>query len=366
MNKNVFLTGATGFLGSFLVKELLDKGHRIFALARGKGDKSAQDRIYDALRFVYEKEWNPQFISDNLKVIEGDIVSFGLGIRREEAELLKAETDIIIHSAALAELRVPLEVIRKVNVSGTRHVLDIALECQKTGRLKKVNHISTMYVCGDYAGEFDETMLDVGQKFHNTYEQSKFEAEILAREYLKRGLNISIFRPSMIMGDSKTGKTNNFRLFYQPLHFFANEIYAKFPADLSGGQNLINIDTVAAAIAVLLERQEAAVYHFISPAATAIKSFMDWFFQYFGYNLPNFIPAERFDFRELTPAQKSLAEPFAPYFNHKAKFIASATAALLEEKGFKYPDIDRENLNRVFGYCVESRFITVRSSGYPG
>ncbi|MFZ5799762.1 MAG: SDR family oxidoreductase, partial [Candidatus Omnitrophota bacterium] len=110
---NVLLTGATGFLGSFLARELLDRGYRIFALARGKGEKSAKERVHDALRFVYEKEWKARFISDNVEVIEGDITSAGLGIKREVAARLKSETDIIIHSAALAELRVPLQKIRK-------------------------------------------------------------------------------------------------------------------------------------------------------------------------------------------------------------------------------------------------------------
>ncbi len=355
--KNVFITGATGFLGSFLVKELFEKGYKIFALARQKDGKTANQRVDEALRFVYDEQWDSDFIASNLKVIEGDIALPGLGINPKDKELLLFESDIIIHSAALAELKVPIEKIRKINVEGTRNVLDFAAECQKKGRLKKVNHISTMYVVGTKVIDFDETMLDVGQGFNNTYEQSKFEAELLVKEYLEKGLNVSVFRPSMIMGDSKTGKTNSFRLVYQPLRYFTNEIFDKYPANLDCGQNLINIDTVAKAIIVLSEEKGSRVFHIISQKNTNLSFFMKLASDYFSFKMPEFIPKEDFDFLELTAIQSAFCEPHIPYFNYKANFVAKRTADMLKVYRFRYPAIDKNNLSRAFEYCIKSGFI---------
>ena len=359
MSKNIFITGTTGFLGSFLAKEFLDKGYNIFALARAKGNKSAQERIEDALKFAYEDKWNPEFISSHLKVIEGDITQRDLGIKSNKAkEFLESETDIIFHSAALAELRIPLDIIRKINVEGTRNVLDFALKCAKKGKLKKVNHISTAYVVGTKKGiNFSEDMLELGQGFHNTYEQSKYEAEILVKKYQKKGLKISVFRPSMIMGCSKKGKTNNFRLIYEPLHFFSQEIYKEFPANLECYQNLINIDTVAQAISLLGERHESRVYHVTSSKEITIDLFMRSVSEYFGFKLPDFTPVEEFDFKQWTPVQNTLAEPYIPYFNYSTRFSSNRIQNVLKEYDFTCPPIDKDNLVRAFEYCHKRGFV---------
>ena len=363
-NKIALLTGSTGFLGSFLAKELLDKNYFLYLLARPKKNKSAFERVIESLKFVYEDEWTDKLLS-RIKVISGDITQDNLGIHsKKEIEELIKEVEIIFHSAALAELRVPLEKIRKINVEGTRNILKFALKCKEKGRLKKVNHISTAYVVGKKITNFSEDMLDLGQEFNNTYEQSKFEAELLINEFREKGLKISIFRPSIIMGDSKTGKTNNFRMFYQPLHFFSLEIYKRFPANLKCAQNLINIDTVAKAVSILGEIEENSTYHIVSPEDTSVEFFMKLVSEYFGVELPEFIPVEEFDFNEWTSAQKTLAEPYIPYFNFKTKFLSQKTQQLLEEYDFTYPKIDENNLFNIFEYCCKRNFIKRKVYGY--
>ncbi len=202
---NIFLTGATGLLGSYLLKILLQNGHRVYCLARSKDNKSAKDRVVDTLSF-----WDEETIAKykrNLKVFEGDIAKHNLGISDKEIFTLKEEVNEIFHCAAVTQFNWPLDKIRKVNVEGTRNVLELALKCKG---LKKVNYISTAYVCGDYKRVFKETDLDVGQKFNTTYEQSKFEAEKLVNEYRKERLWIDVFRPAIIVGESTIGKTFKF------------------------------------------------------------------------------------------------------------------------------------------------------------
>lgn len=354
---NIFLTGITGFLGSFLAKELIQKGYRVFGLARPKGEKSAKQRVMEAVRFAYyDDEWNKLRVTHNLKVIEGDISYKDLGINAKDQKFLQSEIDIIIHSAALAELRVPWNVIKKINVDGTKNVLDFAMKCKKKGRLQKFNHISTIYVCGDYEGEFDESMLDLGQGFHNAYERSKFEAEVLVHKYIDKGLNCSIFRPSLIMGDSKTGKTNNFRLFYQPLRQFVSQIFEIYPADLKCSQNLINIDTVASAVSILADLSESATYHLISPKDTRIKDFIALSAKHFGFKMPRFIRDEEMAFRQMTGVQRRLSEPFLPYFRQKAKFVVKESLGIMK-KQIHCPTITHQSFKKIFNYCLKSWLI---------
>ncbi|MBF0532836.1 MAG: SDR family oxidoreductase [Candidatus Omnitrophica bacterium] len=357
MKKNILLTGITGFLGSFLAKDLLKKGYHIFALARGKKDLTAKDRVKCALQFVYDDDWDSRYIASRIKLVEGDIIDpdFGISDKKVIADLVQ-KTDIIIHSAAIAELNMPLERIRPVNVGGTKNVLDFALRCHKFGRLKKVNHISTMYVAGTHQGKFDESMLNVGQDFNNSYERTKFEAEVLVRKYAKKGLNISIFRPSLIMGDSRTGKTNNFRLFYQPLHFFAHEIYDVFPADQHCVQNLINVDTVSRVMVDLVEDEKPGVYHLVSPNDLRVKDFIKLSSQYFHFKPPQLVPAKKFNFKKLTPVQQALAKPFMPYFNNKRDFASQ----LMKNPAKKIREVDAKNMNRVFKFCVNQEFIRTK------
>ncbi|MFH1460752.1 MAG: SDR family oxidoreductase [Candidatus Omnitrophota bacterium] len=358
MNKKrtIFLTGATGLIASYLLKLLLENGNKVYALARGKKDQSAKDRVIDMLKF-WQADISPDLFK-NLTVVEGDITYSDL-VKLDAKDILNKlynEIEIIFHSAALAELKVLYEKIKKINVDGTRNVLDFALKCKK---LKKVNHISTAYVVGDKNGiEFSEDMLDVGQGFHNTYEQTKFEAEVLCHEYIdNKGLNISIFRPSMVMGDSIEGKTNNFRLFYEPLHFFSKEIYEAFPVNPNYTQNLINNDVVGKAIFALGEIENIAVYHIVSPNHITMQFFMQTAAEHFGYKLPKLIPIEKFNFNQWTASQKLLAEPFIPYFNFNTKFLSKKTGEIFNKVKLKLPEIKKESLIKIFNFCNKADFI---------
>ena len=127
--KTIFLTGATGFLASLLAKRFLETGNKVYALSRAKGGKSAKERVIEMIRF-WDENFSEEFLQ-NLEIIEGDIVYPGMGISDKKIkEKLLAETEIIFHSAALAELRRPLDFIRKINVEGTRNVFDFALNCR--------------------------------------------------------------------------------------------------------------------------------------------------------------------------------------------------------------------------------------------
>ena len=125
-----FLTGATGLVGSYLLKIFLEKGHKVYALSRRKGGKSAYGRVADVLKF-----WGGPAVARqrSLRVVEGDVCFKDLGISQAERRRLIKETDEIFHCAAITDLNWPYEKIKKVNVGGTRHILDFAWICAKKG-----------------------------------------------------------------------------------------------------------------------------------------------------------------------------------------------------------------------------------------
>ena len=222
-----FITGGTGFLGAQLITEiLLRTDHRVYSLVRGASQEQAEKYQYDRLKEVFPEDiCDIRDIKPRVKVCLGDTTKDNLGLSSQDYELLINEVDSIYNSAAITDFNRPLETVRKVNLYGTKNVLDFALICKKKkGPLKTVNHISTAYVVGRKKCIFKEKDLDVGQTFNNTYEQSKYETEKEIGKYREKGLNINIFRPTTILGRFSDGKTTNFKMFYQPLHFFAGRI----------------------------------------------------------------------------------------------------------------------------------------------
>ncbi|MEI8349198.1 MAG: SDR family oxidoreductase [Candidatus Omnitrophota bacterium] len=358
MDKNkkstIFLTGATGLLGSYLLKILLENDNKVYALVRSRKNKSGYQRVIDLLKF-----WDDSISATTLKnliAIEGDITLDDFGFEQKDTlKVISSEVEVIFHCAALTSFIAPLAILKKINIEGTKKVFDFALGCKK---IKKINHISTAFVVGNKNDiNFNEGMLKLGQGFYNDYERTKYEAEELMDGYRKKGINISVFRPSLIIGESKDGKTNNFNFFYEPHRFFSQELYADFPMNLECSLNLINIDTATKAIFLLGCRDESATYHIVSPDDTNNYFFAKLSSEYFGFKMPKFTPLEKFDFTKWTFTQKVLATPFIPYCNYKNKFISSYASNILKEYKFEYPKIDSKNLIRTFEYCDRVGFI---------
>ena len=167
MKENIFITGGLGSLGFYIVKSLLkDKDVSLMLLARRKNGKPAKTRLEEVVKRNYRG--NYKNILKRITLIEGDITDRELFIDRTNWKKLRNSIDTLYHSAALCEFAVPLDKIRKINVEGTDNVFNFASDCFKSGRLKKVNHISTVAVAGDKQGEFYENQLEVNQGFNNT------------------------------------------------------------------------------------------------------------------------------------------------------------------------------------------------------
>lgn len=136
------------------------------------------------------------------EILVGDVCDMDLGLSSGEYRALSKQLTWIHHLAGIYFMGVDGDTARRVNVGGTRTVLDLARDC---GRLERVVHWSTAMVSGDRKGAWFEEDLEAGQKFHNAYERTKYEAERLVRAAQKQ-LPITVLRPSIIVGDSRTGE----------------------------------------------------------------------------------------------------------------------------------------------------------------
>ena len=361
MTKSVLLTGGTGFLGFYLAKRLLqDRDIKLVLLVRPNANFSARQRVERLFKeHCGEEEYDS--IKNRLEIVEGSITYPNLGLAREQRERLSKEVVTIFHSAALAQFNVPYEKIKKINIDGTKNVLDFALQCLKNKSFESVNHISTIAVSGTYHGVFYEDSLDEGQGFKNTYEQTKFEAEQLIQEYRAKGLNVSIFRPSAIIGDSQDGYAVNFRVIYQPIRIFSLGIYKQIPANGSIKYNLVPADFLSDAIYRIYTNGHPPdqTFHLTNTHEVTAEFIFKTASEFFGYPDPEAIPLNDFDMNSLRGARRVLLEPYIPYFNHNGiEYDNKGAMSILGKNGFRWPKVDRKLLHTIFQFCLDARFIT--------
>jgi thioester reductase-like protein len=204
--KNIFITGATGFLGSHLTARLLADGCHVTVLARSSKTTSAKARVEDVMREVGVSEFG------NLVVLDGDISQPGLGLTELVRKQTVSTTDEVWHCAAsLSFEQEDREEIFRMNVDGTRHVLDLVKQTPS----RRLQHVSTAYIAGNRSDLALETEINVGQTFKNAYEESKCQAElVIATEQRNKEIVASVYRPSIVVGDSRSGRVTHFHGVY--------------------------------------------------------------------------------------------------------------------------------------------------------
>jgi thioester reductase-like protein len=249
-SETMFLTGFPGFIAERLVKRLAKPDTQFFLLVQPQFIEKATrdiDRISNETGTPLE----------NFAIIEGDITSKNLGISSEDLETVRAETTDVFHLAAIYDLSVAKEPAFLVNVEGTKNVNEFA---KTVKNLRRYNYISTCYVAGKRMGEIRENELEHDAGFRNFYEETKYLAEVEV-ENLKSELPITIFRPSVVVGDSQTGETAKYDGIYYVIFYLK-----KFPSLLRlvnvGNKdvrlNLVPVDFVVEGIAAL-SKDEAAL-----------------------------------------------------------------------------------------------------------
>jgi thioester reductase-like protein len=359
--RSAIVTGGTGLLGSWLLKRLSKDYDQIFAIARSSNGTPAKNRIRSILS-VHEKD--PSSVDSimlRVTVLDGDIHEQNLGLSSQQVEnLLKSHVTDIFHSAALAEFRVPYEKIYVTNVLGTENALNLAVQLKRVARSNTItfHHISSVVIAGDYEGCFSELDFDRGQRFNNTYERTKFEAERVVMSYSQE-LHTVIYRPSIITGDSIRGVTTNFKMLYQPVRFVTQELFSALPAHPGSMHSLVPVDRVAEAIRLLSkqEHRSGQVYQLVNPHQITFQQFIDSICAFFCCKPPTLEPANTFRRDLLSAVQWKIVEPFVPYFNHRGTVGAECTNSLLTKLGFCWPRIDSALINTLYTYCQKCGFV---------
>src|SRR6185295_6506113 len=200
INETIFLTGFPGFIASRLVRRLARDGGRFLLLVQPAFAERAQ------LELKNIAEEHGRSLSD-FAILAGDITRPYLGMSQSDLETARAESTIVFHLAAIYDLAVERDLAMRVNLEGTRNVNQFT---RSLLHLRHYHYVSTCYVAGKRTGRILETELKHEAGFRNYYEETKYLAEMDV-EMLKSELPITIHRPAVVVGDSRTGETAKYR-----------------------------------------------------------------------------------------------------------------------------------------------------------
>lgn len=334
--KTIFLTGGSGILGSHLLKVLLENGHTVYTLVRTNSSREIfGNKILMVLNFWGYK--NSQRKINNLHIVNGDISECDLGLDVQSQKIIKAEVEEIIHCAAITDFNHPFQGMKKVNVGGTKNVLDFALKCRN---LIKVNHISTAYVAGDCNVRFKEDSLDVGQGFYTAYEKSKFEAEKVIAMYREKKLWVDIFRPPIITGDSFTGKILQFRNIYHLVNVCKLQIFDSLP--LKGIKiNLVPIDCLSKGMYIIFTQtaDRNKNYHTFNQNAISLQEIIDSTSRILRLPIPKMLPPEQSHSCCVSDSTRRILQQLNVFSKLHSTFDCSYTQRFLRNYNFTFPDL---------------------------
>jgi long-chain acyl-CoA synthetase len=350
----VLLTGANGFLGTEVARRLLLRPDlHVVALVRARDDGAAARRL--------ERAWWdwPELVAalgDRVQPRAGDVTAAQLGLTEDVYAGLAREVTHVLHAPADRGGGAPVEELRRTNVAGTANVLELARAAATHHRFERLLHVSTAYVAGRRKGHVAERTLDAGGGFANAYEQTKHEGERLVRDAAGE-LPVSVVRPAMIVGDSRTGRVRTFNTFYVPLQRYLAGRLRVIPGRPRARVDIVPVDYVADAIARLAfdPRAEGLTFHLTAPvdalpaAAELTELVRRWAREHLGESLPRplYLPfAGRL-------ASRAVDRRLLPYLDGPPRFDRSNSDRLLGRYELDWHDY----LPRLLAYAVGAGFM---------
>jgi thioester reductase-like protein len=268
-----------------------------------------------------------------------------LGLSSAEYQMVTSEVTTIHHLAGVYYTGVDRATAERVNVEGTRGVIELAGDAR---RLRRLCHWSTASVAGKRRGIVLEEELDCGQSFHNVYEETKFAAEMLAAQ-ARRRMPVTIFRPGIIVGDSQTGEIDKFDGPYYLMVLIATnalQVHLPLPGRGTAPLHLVPIDFVVEAAYQLSidERTTGQTFHLTDPNPLAARRVYQLVAEHSQTKPPRgFIPGGLARTLLRTPGIERLARgplAFLDSFDHQIFYNSRHAGALLAERGIRCPPFD--------------------------
>jgi len=357
------LTGATGLLGRYLLRDLTLADIPLAVVVRATKWESARQRVETAMAH-WEKELGRALLRP--VVLEGDISEPGLGLSDLDLAWVQKHCGSVIHSAASLTFHAEEadgEPYRS-NVQGTRNVLEL---CRRAG-IRRYHHVSTAYVCGLRRGKILESDLDVGQQLGNDYEKTKLaaEKEVLATDFLDI---VTVYRPSIIVGDSQTGFTTSYHGFYTPLRIVFS-LLQSVPWDmlvqgdwlgrlqLAGNErkNLVSVEWVSAAMTQLIARPEChgQTYHLTNPQPVTAMDMQQAIGNVLGERFSQQPPRLNAISEDFVASFRDQMGIYQSYWSDDPEFDSSRTQRALPD--LPCPVIDTQVMDRLARYAITANF----------
>ncbi len=370
-NKVILVTGAIGFLGGAITKRLLVLGYELRLLIRKRHRNRSITEDFIANNHINESLYD-SFI-DNVEIFEGDVISECLGLGEAVYKKLCSEVDEVFHCAAATHFESQQAgELMMVNVSGTENLLRFA----NSAKQKRFHYISTAYVAGKREGVIFEDELDEEPQFNNEYEKSKFVAEQMVVQYAKdNAISYTIYRPSIIVGDSRTGftcKFDNLYLFSKVLLNIKNDyvnrqrqdstdqdgnVTIRVPGDPNARVNLVPIDYVADAIVAISRKREAVgkILHIANPNPPVLNELRDYLMSVLEIKGIDISIEGEMEHKRLNTIERLFlrqTRTYYPYIFVKLRFDCSNTQDVLKDTGINCPAITHDLIKILLDYAI--------------
>lgn len=355
-------------MGREVLVRLLEQGRQVLVTTRarpGESEDAGRARLLDVVARTA-----PGVDTTGLTVAFADVTEPRLGLSPRGAAWLSAAPALqVVHGAAEVRFDLPLDVMRFQNVQGTLHVLELARELAAQGRLLRLDHVSTCYVAGDREGQVLESDVDVGQRPRNAYEQTKLEAEVEVDRARQAGLPIAVHRPSIIVGDSRTGRAASFKVLYWPMKVYARGRFRTVFGRPGCPVDVVPVDYVADAVVHLMGVPEAVgrTFHLAAgpegqSTIEALAAQAQDIFQRrpVRYVDPDFYlrwlrPIVRPILRLLRPDVAERGGVYLPYLRSNPSFDTTEARRLLAPVGLEAPRVT-DYFGRIMRFALETDF----------
>jgi len=260
----IFLTGSTGYIGAHVAANLLSQHDATLnLLVRGRDSRDAELRLWNALQLHLPFDVFYDYLQAKIRIFRGDLTVPQFGLARDDYDRLVHTTDSVIHCAASLNRKSEKECLN-VNLRGTLEVLQLARQSQYYHGLRRFSDVSTAAVAGKRAHEVvtEDRAIDWDRSDYDPYARSKKFCEHMVRELLP-DVPLTVFRPSIVLGDSRYGETTQFDMVRSFVFLAGLPVLPFRPHDKI---DIVNVDFVADAISTLHMKQEPAhrIYHLSS------------------------------------------------------------------------------------------------------